>query len=188
MTLCTEEITPNCDECFEVGRSDSDLTFIYGLTPLAQYYLQVIDKFNTRFTTLFNAGADGSFTINPADSTYNNGMFNPYAGDFEINISSDAAGDTLVPMTIYATEYNCVILTILSSSEITCTAEPKDNCAPAYLTDSDGVTQFEVASGESGVCTPCGAVTTFNMIVNDNGAEIYNETWDALDTNIININ
>ena len=120
MSICDGEIPINCDTCYEVGRADTDLTFIYGLTPTTQYYLWVVDSFNTNYKKLITSGADGSFTIDPSDSVYPGGFFNSFAGDFEIFISSDADGEIVVPLTVYATSYNCVILTITSSSATTC--------------------------------------------------------------------
>lgn len=238
MSICNENIDVNCDECYEVSRSDSSLNFIYGLTPSTQYYLWVIDKFRNVYKNLFTSGVDGSFDIDLTD--YPDGMFNPYAGDFEVFISSDVAGDTVIPLTVYATPYNCLILTISSATEISCSPNPRSSCDPAYVTDSDGSTIVEVPSGDAFTCTPvtpCDNATvensnasysesvasggnlalpnidftdsdgttasvpsmenivatlcnptTFNMVVNQNGVEIYNEVWDAADTNIININ
>lgn len=157
MTICSENITQNCDVCYEVSRADTDLTFVYGLTPTTQYYLWVIDKFGTSYKVLITSGADGSFTLDPSNSAYPSGMFNEYAGDFELFISTDADGDNVVALTIYATSYNCVILTITSSTNIDCDTPTTPGCEPAYITDSDGSTIFEVDSGESGVCTPCGS-------------------------------
>jgi len=164
MAICDENIEKNCDECYEVGRADTDLTFIYGLTPTTQYYLWVVDSLNKNFKVLFTSGADGSFTIDPSDSAYPGGMFNIFAGEFEVFISSDASGETIVPLTIYATPYNCVLLTITESANTSCSPSVP-GCDPAYITDSNGVTIFEVASGESGTCTPteqCVDVTVEN--------------------------
>lgn len=183
MSICDTEIESVCDECYEVSRSDSDLTFIYGLTPTTQYYLWVVDKFRNSYWKLITSGADGSFTIDPSDGTYPNGMFNQYAGDFEVFISSDLAGENRVNLTIYATTYTCVVLTITSSSEIDCDPYDPSPCDPAIVTD--GANAVAVASG--GVYT-CGDVTTFRMIINQNGVEIYNQIWSPNDTNIININ
>lgn len=238
MTICTENIEKNCDTCYEVSRADTDLVFVYGLTPSTQYYLWVVDKFNTTYKVLITSGVDGSFTIDPTNPIYPTGLFNTFSGMLEIFISTDADGETVVPLTIYATNYNCVLLTITSTSETGCTPITP-GCAPAYITDSNGSTIFEVPSGDSGECTectdedatventnqsyqntiepggtlvlpnidftdsdetttsvpsmeniiatPCGD-TSFNMVVNQNGVEIYNEVWNSNDTNIININ
>lgn len=153
MTICSTDIEKNCDVCYEVARADSDLTFIYGLTPSTQYYLWVIDKFNTSYKKLFTSGIDGSFTIDPTDEAYPGGLFNTYAGDLEVFISSDASGDTVIPMVIYATNYNCVLLTITSTIYSGCDVSTP-GCDPAFITDSDGITIFEVDSGGSGTCTP----------------------------------
>ena len=236
MSICDDTFDPSCETCYEVSRADNDLVFIYGLTALTQYYLFVIDKFNNVYKVLFTSGADGSFTIDSTNSAYPSGLFNIYAGAFEVFIASDVDGTTVIPLTIYATNYNCLSLTISANTEIDCAETPRDSCEPAYITDSDGSTIFEVASGDAGTCTPtapaqvhnsndsydttvgCGdelelpdieftdsdgstesvpsmediiatpcAATTFNMVVNQNGTEIYNETWDATDTNIINL-
>jgi len=60
-------------------------------------------------------------------------------------------------------------------------------CLDATIIDSDGITPFNVISGGNGACTVC-IPTTFNMIVNQNGTEIYNQVWDSASTNIINLN
>jgi hypothetical protein len=112
MSICDDDIPKNCDECFEVSRTDTDLTFIYGLTPLTEYYLWVIDSFNSNYKVLFTSGADGSFTIDPLNAIYPAGMFNNYAGELEVFISSDEDGINVIPLMIALISYNCVLLTI----------------------------------------------------------------------------
>lgn len=115
MSICDQIFPANCDECYEVSRADNDLIFNYDLDPSTQYYLWIIDKFNNSYRKLITTGIDGSFTIDPSDAVYPSGMFNQYAGDFEVFITSDLEGTTKISFTIYATEYNCLILTITSS-------------------------------------------------------------------------
>jgi len=161
LSICDEDITKNCDTCYEVSRADNDLTFNYGLTPSTQYYLWVMDKFRKVFKVLITSSVSGAFTIDPDNNAYINGMFNKYAGAFEVWLSTDVDGVNIVPVTLYATDYDCILLTITSNTEINCTPSIRA-CEPASITDSDGVTQFQVPSGESGVCTPCGS-SSFNM-------------------------
>ena len=186
MSICDQQFDPNCDECYEVSRADNDLTFVYGLNPSTQYYLWVVDKFQNSYRKLFTSGVDGSFTINTSDSIYPSGLFNLYSGELEIFISSDIDGDTIIPLTIYATNYNCVLLNITSDSEINCEPFAPSGCDPAIVTDSDGITKVEVESGGTFSCT-FGA-PFYNMVVNVDGSEIYNEVWSSSDTNTININ
>ena len=181
MSICSEEFDPNCDECYEVTRATDDLTFIYGLDATTQYYLWVIDSFNNSYKKLITSGADGSFTIDPTATVYPTGMFNQYAGALEVFISSDVDGLVVIPLTIYATLYNCVILNLLDSTP--CVTPTAPGCAPAYITD--GGTLHEVGSNETYTCQSSGG--NFNMIVNQNGVEIYNEVWDAISTNEINL-
>lgn len=181
MALCDIDIDVNCDECYEVSRADNDLNFIYGLTPSTQYYLWVIDKFRNVYRNLFTSGVDGSFDITL--SNYPNGMFNKYAGVFELFISTDMDGADVVPLTIYATEYNCILLSITSSTEISCETPNTNNCLPAIV--NDGGTLHEVESNGTYTCTFNG---DFNIVVNQDGVEVYNEAWNAANTNIINLN
>lgn len=182
MSICDENIDVNCDECYEVSRADSSLNFIYGLTPSTQYYLWVIDKFRNVYRNLFTSGVDGSFDIDLAD--YPSGMFNQYAGDFEVFISTDVDGSNIVAMTVYATPYNCLILSITSSTEVSCTPVPRNSCDPAYITDSDGSTIVEVPSGDAFACTPSINTNDYNLNVNG----VFQEVVEVDVTQDININ
>lgn len=186
MSICDDQFSPNCDVCLEVSRADNDLTFLYSLAPLTQYYLFIIDLFKNSYRALFTSDLSGGFTIDPTNAAYPTGLFNQYGGELEIFISTDSEGLNIEPLTYYATEYNCLLLTITASTGINCEPFVPVGCDPAYVTDSDGVTIFEVASGEAGTCTP--SVTgNFNMIINVENTEIYSEIWNSEDTNTINI-
>lgn len=163
MSICDDDIVKNCDVCFEVSRSDTDLTFIYGLTPTTQFYLWVIDKFQTNFKVLFTSGADGSFTIDPTNAVYNAGMFNEFAGEFEVFISTDVDGVNVVTMTLYGTNFDCVLLAISSTTEIDCQPFVPSGCEPVEVTDSDGTTKVSVPSGDSFVCMPLPPPPPFNF-------------------------
>lgn len=182
MAICDNDFDVNCDTCYEVSRADDDLTFVYGLTALTQYYLQIMDIDRNVFTVLFTSGADGSFTIDPTDTTYPTGMFNKYAGDFEVWISNDADGTDVVAMTVYGTSYNCVLLTITSDSQTSCDTPTRPGCSPAYITD--GVNDVEVASGDTYVC---GTSATLNLVIKVDGDEQYNQVVNAVDNNTVNI-
>jgi len=153
MSICENNIDIDCTTCFEVSRADNDLNFIYGLTPSTQYYLWIIDKFRTNYRVLITSGVDGSFDITLTD--YPSGMFNKYAGDFEVFLSTDIDGLNLVTMTIATVSYTCLVLSISASTEISCDPNPIDTCSPAYITNSDGSTIVEVPSGDAFSCTPC---------------------------------
>ena len=181
---CEDDFSVNCDECYEVSRADDDLTFDYGLTPLTNYYLFVIDKFRNVYSELITTDGSGAFTINPSSVVFPNGMFNQYAGDFEVFLATDSEGANVVSFTLYATVYNCLILSITSSSNIDCTPyNPIQGCDPATV--FDGASTVSVESGGTYTCTAGGS---FNMIVNENGIQIFSEVWDADDTNTINVN
>jgi hypothetical protein len=194
MNICDTKFDIDCSDCFEVIRADDNLNFIYGLTPSTQYYLWIIDKFRANYRVLITSGVDGSFDITLSD--YPSGMFNKYAGDFEVFLSTDVEGLNVVDLTINAVSYSCVVLAISASTAISCQPNIVDTCSPSFITDSDGVTIFEVGSGEAGTCSPCLDVKSgiqyarpFNSNVHivyrvgDHAWQIVNNPWNPAPTN-----
>lgn len=182
--ICDDQFSFDCSACYEVSRADDDLTFNYGLSATTQYYLWIVDNFKNSYRALITTDGSGAFTIDPTNAAYPTNLFNEYAGDFEVFLSNDVDGTDIVSFTLYATSYNCIILTITGSSNISCDPFTPAGCDPAYITD--GGTIVEVDSGEAYTCTPCGD-TNFTMIVNVDDSEQYNQIWNTNDTNIINI-
>jgi len=180
MSICDTNFSVDCATCFEVSRADNDLNFIYGLTPTTQYYLWIIDKFRNNYRELITSGADGSFDITLTD--YPSGMFNKYAGDFEVFLSSDIDGLNVVNVIVATVSYPCVILSISASTEINCQPNIIDTCAPAYITDSNGITIFEVGSGDAGTCTP--TETCVDVII-ENSDDTWNTTGASGSTVIV---
>lgn len=114
MVYCDDIIELTCDTCYEVENEWCDpININPGLTPAATYYLQLIDKFSKRYTQQVTIEADGSFTID--QSVFRDGFFNPYAGKFELYLSTTSAGTDYVDMTFISTVYVCILLQIISS-------------------------------------------------------------------------
>jgi hypothetical protein len=111
MIYCDDIITLTCDTCYELENEWCAVINVNpGLTPATDYYLQIIDKFSKRRTQAVAIESDGSFTVD--QSLLPNGFFNPYAGKFELYLSTNSAGTDYVDLTFSATVYSCIILTI----------------------------------------------------------------------------
>lgn len=109
--VCNITLTSNCDVCKELSQLLSNLVIAAGLTASTSYYVWVVDKFGNIFRDQYTTNLAGSFTL--LEANYPTGMLNPYAGAFEIFVSMDQDGDTIVPMDFGdADEYNCAILRI----------------------------------------------------------------------------
>lgn len=105
--VCTP-IALNCDYCFTLTVPFGDIMYVSaGLTPAENVYLWVTDKFGNQYKNLVTIAVDGSFPIDT--SNYPSFLFNPLGGWFDIFISSDTDGATIIPMT-FVSEFNCLKL------------------------------------------------------------------------------
>jgi hypothetical protein len=117
---CQEEVTLNCDSCYELTNEYCDPIIInpgvaFGYVSC---YLQIIDKFITRRSQEVTLNYAGEFTIDEA--LLPDGFFNPYSGKYELYLSSDEDGENVIPMTFEDVVYNCIILTIEKTTENNC--------------------------------------------------------------------
>jgi hypothetical protein len=118
---CQEERELNCDSCYEITKEYcSEITINSGLIPLGYetVYLQIIDHFLIRRAQEVIIDEEGNFTID--DSLLPDNLLNPYAGKFELYLSSDEEGLIKIPMTFSGANYNCIILTIIKTIENDC--------------------------------------------------------------------
>lgn len=125
-------ISTDCSECYEhsVSYCPSEINISAGLTPAATLYLWIRDKFGKIWDDIITVEADGSFDINM--SNFPTGMFTPSFGSLDIFLTSDAQGQTVVPVTFNATEYNCIMLSVSEPVYLT------DDTDCVLLTDEDG--------------------------------------------------
>ncbi len=99
----------NCDYCFTLEKQYSaTLNISAGLTPASKPYLWITDKFGNQYSGQVVVAGDGSFNIDT--TVFPEGMFNPLAGWFDIFLSSDVDGTSIVPMTFGGSPYNCLKL------------------------------------------------------------------------------
>lgn len=117
---CQEEVVLNCDSCYELTKEYCDTINIDpGVAPgYDTFYLQIIDKFIVRRTLDIELEEDGTFDID--ETLLPDDFFNPYAGKFELYISTDEDGEIILPMTFSEVQYNCIILTIVKTNENEC--------------------------------------------------------------------
>jgi hypothetical protein len=110
--FCQEEVLINCDSCYELTIEYCDpININPGIAPgYDTIYLQIIDKFITRASQLIELGIDGSFTVD--ETLLPDDFFNPYAGKFELYLSTDEDGEIIIPMIFDDVTYNCIVLTI----------------------------------------------------------------------------
>jgi hypothetical protein len=118
--FCQEEVDLNCDSCYEITKEyceainiDPDISPGY-----ESLYLQIIDKFIVRRTQLVDFNEDGSFDVDFSLLPYD--FFNPYAGKFELYLSTDEEGEVVIPMSFDDEFYNCIILTLTKTNETEC--------------------------------------------------------------------
>lgn len=74
------------------------------------YYFWIIDKFGNIYWDIVVGKANGSFDINTAN--FPDGIFYKTGGNMDTFISTDNAGLVIVPLTISAKSYNCVIVDV----------------------------------------------------------------------------
>lgn len=107
MRVCSP-VTLNCDVCYSLTLLFENLMPVpAGLAPASTVYLWITDKFGIQYSEAVIAASDGSFVIDA--SNYPESLFNPLGGTFDIFLSSDPEGQSIVPMT-FETEYNCLKL------------------------------------------------------------------------------
>lgn len=116
--FCQEEREESCDSCYEITVNYCDNIVINpGIAPgYDSVYLQIIDKFLIRKSQLIEIGIYG-FTIDT--SVLPDDFFNPYAGKFELYLSTDVDGLIVIPMN-FDDVYNCIILTIEKNIDNDC--------------------------------------------------------------------
>lgn len=119
MLYCQDERELNCDSCYEVSYEYcNSISVQAGLTPSETYYLNLIDKFNNRYTQDITVGLDGSFDI---DATLlPESYFNPFGGKFEAYLSTTDQGTDYISMTFEAQNYNCLLISIDWTQERDC--------------------------------------------------------------------
>ena len=103
MGFCND-ITPNCDTCFEFsyGECNDVLTLSLGLTALTIYYLNLIDKFDIVTQLTVTTDGAGDFTITQT--------WTEFFGAIEVNIFLDANRTIPVSFIVNSISYNCLIL------------------------------------------------------------------------------
>ena len=111
MQICNP-IELDCSVCFESKIICGEtINIAAGLTPAANLFVWVTDKFNNQYRIPVTIHGDGSFDISA--SLLPDGMFNIFAGSFDIFISSDIDGVVVVPMVFDSKNYNCLKLKII---------------------------------------------------------------------------
>lgn len=116
---CQEERALSCDSCYEISKEYcAAINVNPGLVEGQNYYLQIVDKFANRRTQQVTIKADGSFDVDTTVLPDN--YFNPYAGKFELYLSSDEDGLEDIEMTFESTAYNCVVLNITKTIDNDC--------------------------------------------------------------------
>lgn len=119
MTQVCDPVPLDCSYCYVLELVQSDtLTVDAGLTPASMVYVWITTKFSSQYMVSVVVAGDGSFDLDASD--FPNGMFNPDAGYFDLFVSSDIDGSVVVPMTFGASEYNCVLLSIVCCQGIGC--------------------------------------------------------------------
>ncbi len=114
MTRVCVPIALNCDYCYTLELAyETILNVAAGLTPAASLYVWVTNKFGNQYVDAITVNGDGSFNIDT--SNYPAGMFNPLAGWFDVFVTSDVDGNTVVPMSFGPDEYNCLKLATFCS-------------------------------------------------------------------------
>lgn len=107
MEVCTP-IPKNCDTCKELTLTyDALMNVLAGLTPASTPYIWITDKFGKQFKDQVTIAGNGSFNINQAN--FPSGMFNPIAGSFDLFVSSDVNGVTI--LNVFST-FKCIIFSI----------------------------------------------------------------------------
>jgi len=116
---CQESVELTRDTCYELSKEVcGPININPGLTPADSYYLQIIDKFVTRYTQQVVIKDDGSFDV---DTTLlPDGYFNQYAGKFELYLSTSSEGTDYIDMTFEEEVYKCVILSIVKIENSDC--------------------------------------------------------------------
>ncbi len=110
MQICTP-LTLDCSICKELTKAyNTSINIAAGLTPAANLYLWVTDKFGNQYRIIVTVAGDGSFNI--STSLFPAGMFNQFAGSFDLFLTSDINGTTVVDMIFTSTHYKCLKLKI----------------------------------------------------------------------------
>lgn len=92
------------------------MSFSLGLTALTAYYILIEDAKGNVYTHQYTTGAGGAFTVDTA--LYPEGLFNEYAGTFELTIKNALTDTTVVSFTVSATTYDCCKFSIYSSDAV----------------------------------------------------------------------
>lgn len=109
MQICNP-LALDCSICKELTKAyNTSINIAAGLTPAANLYLWITDKFGNQYRVIVTIANDGSFNI--LTSLFPAGMFNQYAGKFDLFLTSDINGTTVVPMN-FTTPFNCLKLKI----------------------------------------------------------------------------
>lgn len=111
MEYCPEERELSCDSCYEISKEYCGAININpGLVPATNYYLNIVDKFAVRHVQEIIVNGNGSFDVDT--DVLPDDFFNPYAGKFELYLTTDEDGEDRVDLIFSATDYTCIILTI----------------------------------------------------------------------------
>ncbi len=109
MQVCTP-IKLGCDYCFTLQLQFSSIMYVgVSLTPASTPYLWITDKFGNQYCEQITITVDGYITID--SSHYPAGMFQGNSW-FDVFVTSDALGTTVIPMT-FVNPYNCLKLQVL---------------------------------------------------------------------------
>jgi len=103
MGFCND-ITPNCDTCFEAiyGECNDVITLSLGLNALTTYFLNLTDKFDIVTPLTVTTDGAGDFTITQT--------WTQFFGAIEIEIFSDSDRTVKVAFIVGAVSFNCIVL------------------------------------------------------------------------------
>lgn len=97
-STCLEVILQSCPETIQVK----------GLTAATEYYWIITTKFGKLYQKLTTTDAEGVLTIDC--SILPEGMLNPHAGAFRLEVRAGANYLTIIPLTLDGESYDCLML------------------------------------------------------------------------------
>lgn len=90
----------------QVNIAGNNITVKAGLTVGAQYWYIVVDKFGKEYLKQFTADGQGAFEMLATD--FPPALFNPYAGNFLVQIKRTLQDAVPVPLTFCAKVYDTI--------------------------------------------------------------------------------
>lgn len=101
---CYEDFISDCIDSFTIDA---------GLTPETEYKVIIENKFGQLYIEMITTDAEGVLIIDLAQ--YPEGMFNVYAGNFNIRVVLDCDDQ---PLVFDGKEYTCIDLTVKRSTDL----------------------------------------------------------------------